>query len=164
MALTQDEPQVRLRLPLPVCLFPTVFIIPQLATYLQLRLRPRHYPYGHADGWLPLSCLLVVAFMAVLLHRRGGTTLTPTEVRVNNSRRKRIPWARVQAISDEWYLGSKRVILWTDDGQRIPLHAPVTLLGNVGRWRFDRDFHRIGYWWLAHRGPDWRPIPPEFRR
>jgi hypothetical protein len=29
---------------------------------------------------------------------------------------------------------------------------------------YEREYHRIGQWWLAHRGESWRPVPDETPR
>lgn len=98
---------------------------------------------------------VVLIAEALLLQRWFGVTLTETDAIVYGLRRRRVPWSRIQAVTHEPFLGSRRVILWTDSG-RVPLRAPSTYLG-LGSERFDRDYHRLGQSWLAHRGPDWQP-------
>ena len=56
--------------------------------------------------------------------------------------------------------GSARVSLILESGERVTLRAPTTWWG-LGDAQYDRDFHRIGQWWLAHRGQSWRPVRPE---
>lgn len=105
--------------------------------------------------WLWIALLLLLPGIA--LQRWFGITLTPTHARIHNLRRRSIAWADVQAITDEPFFGVHRVLLWTADGRRIPLRAPMTTLGRLGWRRFERDYHQIGRWWLTHRGPNWTP-------
>ncbi len=58
-------------------------------------------------------------------------------------------------------------MLWTAT-ERIPLPELSTVLG-LGRERVEEDYHRIGQWWLSHRGAEWTPVrtatpPPAVRR
>ena len=164
MTQTQDEQAVRLRLPLLWSLFPLIVVIPDASLYLRYRLHPDRYPYGHFGGWQLTSYVVIALTAGVIANRAIGVTLTSAALRFGKVRRRHIPWADIQAISYDSYLTSRRVIVWTADGHRIPLPAPSTVVFWLGRGRFDRGYHRIGQWWLDHRGPDWRPIPPEFRR
>ena len=73
---------------------------------------------------------------------------------------KRLPWQQVQAVLRFDELGSRRVCLILESGRRVNLRAPTTVLG-FGAARYEQEFHRIGQWWLAHRGQSWRPLRPE---
>jgi hypothetical protein len=57
-------------------------------------------------------------------------------------------------------LGTDRVRLVLENRQVVNLRAPTISFG-FGAARYEHDFHLIGQWWLAHRGPSWRPIAPE---
>jgi hypothetical protein len=83
-------------------------------------------------------------------------------VLVDPFRRRRIPWRDVQAIT----MGG-----WTDhhttlhlaNGRTVRCAYPCRSL--FARRRVEADYHRVGQWWLAHRGPDWRPAvapPPPY--
>ncbi|MEW2401725.1 hypothetical protein [Streptomyces sp. NPDC046862] len=95
----------------------------------------------------------------LLLAPRFGITLTSSAAVVRNLRRRTIPWSNVQAIHIEPYMGTRRLVLYEAGGRRTPLRAPITgfLAWDSG---FEEKYHTIGRWWLAHRGPDWTPVPP----
>jgi hypothetical protein len=61
----------------------------------------------------------------------------------------------VQGIAVE----GRSVVLYRETGKpvRVPYPSPSWF---VPRQRFEADYHRIGQWWLAHRGPDWHPLVP----
>lgn len=88
-----------------------------------------------------------------------GITLTPSAAVVRNLRRRTIPWVSVQSVRVERIMGGRFVALYEADGRRTRLRAPMT--GFLQRDRdFERKFHTVGQWWLAHRGNDWVPVPP----
>jgi hypothetical protein len=89
-----------------------------------------------------------------------GVDLTRKCAVVRGIRRQSIPWQHVQAVLPFEQLGTGRVCLVLESGQRVNLRAPSSFMG-LGGARYERDFHRIGQWWLAHRGQGWRPLPPE---
>jgi hypothetical protein len=68
---------------------------------------------------------------------------------------RRVPWRDVQGIAVE----GRSVVLYRETGKpvRAPYPSPSWF---VPRQRFEADYHRIGQWWLAHRGPDWHPLVP----
>jgi hypothetical protein len=70
--------------------------------------------------------------------------------------RREIRWAEVQAVTAESELGTARVRVWLSGGRAVTLPVPTTTFG-LGRRRFERQYHQIGRWWLAHRGADWAP-------
>jgi hypothetical protein len=112
------------------------------------------------DGDFYFIAVMIISLVVIpefLLLAWFGVNLTPTHAVVNSIRRDRVSWGRVQAVVEEPFLGGRRVVLWTDEGRRIPLRAPIVDFTSVGARRFDRDFHTIGQWWLQHRGPDWQP-------
>lgn len=83
-----------------------------------------------------------------------GITLTPTTAVVNGFRRRRVPWSDVRAVTQEDFLGGRRIVLWTTTGRRIVVRYPVVDFSGLGRTRFEAGFHTIGQWWLAYRsGP-----------
>lgn len=59
--------------------------------------------------------------------------------------------------------GSSLVRLILENGKKVTLRAPTRIWG-LGCAAYDRDFHRIGQWWLTHRGESWRPLLPEAPR
>lgn len=106
--------------------------------------------------WSVMICLVS---LEILLLRRLGVTLTPREARVHNLRRRVVPWSEVQAVVPDTELWTRRVVLITETGERIGLRAPTSYWG-MNRAGYERDYHRIGQWWLAHRGVDWTPAWP----
>jgi hypothetical protein len=107
----------------------------------------------------PGLALVSALFIAegLLLPRWVGVTLTETHAIVYRRLRRRVPWSQIQAITQEPFLGSRRVVLWTRQG-RVALWAPTTCFGLCAK-RFERDFHALGQFWLAHRGDAWEPEP-----
>jgi hypothetical protein len=95
-----------------------------------------------------------------LWGRTMGVDLTPECADVRGLRRSRLAWRDVQAVVRHQRQGAWEVRLILEGGQTEKLRAPTTLW-DVGAARYERDFHRIGRWWLAHRGESWRPVLPE---
>ena len=112
-------------------------------------------------GWLAVGCL----YLAMpWVNRTFGVDLTPEFANVRGFRRRAVPWARVQAVvSDKKSNGAVVVRLILENGKRVTLRAPTRIWG-LGGAAYDRDFHRIGQWWLTHRGESWRPLLPEAPR
>ncbi len=106
---------------------------------------------------LVMGCVLVAEALWI---RSFGVDLTRESANTRGVRRRSIPWQQVQAVLRHDQFGSARVSLILESGQRVALRAPTTWWG-VGDAGFERDFHRIGQWWLAHRGESWRPVRPE---
>ena len=48
------------------------------------------------------------------------------------------------------------VQLILESGEAVTLRAPTLSVWGSGGAEFEGDFHRIGQWWLAHRGESWR--------
>jgi hypothetical protein len=148
---------IRFRQPIAQVALSGVVCLPILFDLLSPR------PDGYHRSTTEIVVLVVVlltVLSAAAFSRTFGVILDPEVARVNGLRRQVVPWRRVQAVSTESMLGTRRVVLWTDDGGRIPLRAPTaTIFGG----RFDVKFHQIGQWWLAHRGADWKPVPPAQR-
>jgi hypothetical protein len=108
-----------------------------------------------------LPLLMGCVFVAEALWTRSfGVDLTQESANIRGVRRRSIPWHQVQAVLREDQFGSARVSLILESGKRVLLRAPTTWWG-VGDAGYERDFHRIGQWWLAHRGESWRPVRPE---
>lgn len=107
--------------------------------------------------WLALSCITVTQAMWV---RSMGVDLTPELAIVRGYRRTRVPWAQVQAVVQRRRWGVWVVQLVLEEGKPVWLRAPTTGW-NFGDARYERDFHRIGQWWLDHRGEAWRPLRTE---
>jgi hypothetical protein len=111
--------------------------------------------FGESDV---LSGGLIAAWLCLWLAGVGaqfwfGVDLRPTEAVVNSIRHRRIPWAEIQAVTQEPFMGGRRVVLWTVAGERVPLRAPCVDFTGIGAESFERRFHLIGRWWLDHRAP-----------
>ena len=102
---------------------------------------------------------VVLPSVALVASRTFGVTLTQSAAVVHGLRRRIIPWAGVQAVQIESFLGSRTVVIYEAGGRRTRLRAPITGFLNWDRG-FEEKFHTIGRWWLAHRGADWAPVPP----
>jgi hypothetical protein len=89
-----------------------------------------------------------------------GVDLTPEFAYVRGPRRRRVAWPDVQAVVRHQRQGAWEVRLILESGKTEKLRAPTTMWA-FGAARYERDFHRIGQWWLAHRGEFWRPVLPE---
>jgi hypothetical protein len=116
-----------------------------------------------ANGWHVSAGQLILSGVLVaeaLWIRTFGVVLTEEAAIVRGLRWQNLPWKRVQAVLPFDELGSRRVCLILESGRRVNLRAPTTMLG-LGAARYEQDFHRIGQWWLAHRGQSWRPLRPE---
>jgi hypothetical protein len=98
-----------------------------------------------------------------LLIRSFGVDLTPEFANARGFRRRCVPWSQIQAVLGYRQMGADRVALVLDSGERVVLRMPATYWGSgaVTDVRYREDFHRLGQWWLAHRGPSWRPVQPE---
>lgn len=112
---------------------------------------------GLAPFWLAGAGVMVATSLWTLTW---GIDLTPESADLRGVRRRSIPWQEVQAVISHEQLGSRTVQLIPEHGRPVQLRAPTSTLG-MGRAAYERDFHRIGQWWLAHRGESWRPIRPE---
>jgi hypothetical protein len=117
-------------------------------------------------GWpeLALGYLLVSALWVALglWMRTRGVDLTQESVVVHAVRRRSIPWSQVQAVLRQVEpLGTWAILLILHGGERVVLRLPTTVWGGSGGAEYERSFHRIGQWWLAHRGASWRPERPE---
>jgi hypothetical protein len=112
---------------------------------------------------LGLKCMWVLLVALTLWGMTWGVDLTPESANVRGIRRRSIPWREVQAVMRYEQLGSTTVRLILENGKPVTLRAPARLWG-LGGAAYDRDFHQIGQWWLAHRGESWRPLRPEAPR
>jgi hypothetical protein len=133
--------------------------------FLAMRALELMVPVGSPGGsWLTgYNGLLVIGGVFVLESlwiRSFGVDLTPEFANVRGLLRRHVRWDQVQAVQCFSRLGSDRVCLVLENGQVVNLRAP-TISWGFGAARYEHDFHRIGQWWLAHRGPSWRPIGPE---
>jgi hypothetical protein len=118
-----------------------------------------------SDGnWDPLPLVLGSVFVGEALWMRTfGIDLTPESAKVRGIRRRSVPWSQVQAVLGYRQMGADRVALVLDSGERVVLRVPYTYWasGAATAAKYREDFHRLGQWWLAHRGPSWRPVRPE---
>lgn len=110
-----------------------------------------------------LAVLGFVIIAEALWIRGMGVDLTPELARVRYLRRRDIPWHQVQAVVRSQLFGSWRVRLILENGDKVTLRAPTTFF-EWGCAEYERDFHQIGQWWLAHRGESWLPVRPEAPR
>jgi hypothetical protein len=106
---------------------------------------------------LSLFCMWGLVVAVSLWGLTWGVGLTPESANVRWIRRRSIPWQEVQAVLRYEQTGSSMVRLILENGKPVTLRAPARLWG-LGGAAYDRDFHRIGQWWLAHRGESWRPV------
>jgi hypothetical protein len=107
--------------------------------------------------WLALGCLSIAQG---LWQRTLGIDLTSCSANLRGFRRRSIPWQQVQAVVHHRRLGTWGVRLIRQSGKPVMLRVPVSTWG-FGSAAYERDFSRIGAWWLAHRGESWRPVAPE---
>jgi hypothetical protein len=108
--------------------------------------------------FVSLGCLMAIE---ALWLRTRGIDLTPEFAVVRGFRRRSIPWSDVQAVLyRRRKFNTWDVQLILASGKPVALRAPTKWLG-FGVARYDRDFHRIGQWWLAHRVDSWTPAPPQ---
>lgn len=92
--------------------------------------------------------------------RTFGVVLTAEYASIRGLRRRRVPWSEVQAVVRHRQLGSWLVQIIPEHGDRITLRAPSSFWG-MGSADYEREYDRIGQWWLAHRGESWRPVRAE---
>jgi hypothetical protein len=109
-----------------------------------------------AVAWLVAGCLWVAGGLWI---RTLGVDLTPESAIVRGFRRRSVSWQEVQAVVR--VSGGWRVHLILESGEAVTLLAPRLTAWGSGGAEFEGDFHRIGQWWLAHRGESWRPVRPE---
>jgi hypothetical protein len=104
------------------------------------------------------GCLYVWLGLAMRIF---GVDLTHDFAVVRGLRKRKVPWAEVQAVvSDDGKYGTSVVRLILDSGELVRLPFP-TSYWRKGNAECERDFHRIDQWWITHRGGSWRPVLPE---
>jgi len=114
--------------------------------------------FGHplVVSQLVVGCVLVAGALGI---RTQGVDLTPEFAIVRRVRRRNVRWSEVRAVVQ--VNGGWRVRLILDSGEVVRLSAPRATGWGASGIQFERDFHRIGQWWIAHRGESWRPTHPE---
>jgi hypothetical protein len=116
---------------------------------------------GHplvALAWLTLACVRVPI---ALKQRSFGVDLTPQHAIVRGFRQRDVPWQEVQeVVSCKKWNGTSVVGLILTTGESVMLRAP-TSFWREGDRQYERDFHRIDQYWLAHRWESFHPLPPE---
>ena len=117
----------------------------------------RHF---FALSWLVLGCASIVKALSL---RTMGVDLMPESANVRGVRGRSVSWKDVQAVVRHRRQGTWGVRLILESGKPVRLPAPTTWSG-FGGAQYEQDFHRIGQWWLAHRGESWRPLCPEAPR
>jgi hypothetical protein len=101
---------------------------------------------------IQLAIMLMLVALLFGLNSWFGITLTPVMAVVHNVRRRQLRWSDIAAVTQQSFFGSRRVVLWTNDGRRTALRVPIMAFPGLVRRPFDHDYHLIGRWWLAHRG------------
>ncbi len=89
-----------------------------------------------------------------------GVDLRPESATVRGLRRQTIPWADVHEVVFRRRLDAWLVQLVTTTGKRVTLRATVTRRGPRAL-AFERDYDRIGQWFLAQQGTSGRPADRE---
>jgi hypothetical protein len=108
--------------------------------------------------WLGLGC---GSASIALQQWNSGVDLSPEHAIVRGFRRRNVPWREVQeVISHTKSNGTSEVGLILENGESVMLRAPTSF------WRkyddqYERDFHCLDQYWLAHRGGSWHRVPPE---
>ena len=116
-----------------------------------------HRPF--ALFWLALGSVSVALGS---FRRNFGVDLTPESATVRRVLRRKVAWQEVQAVIHTRSRGRVSVVqLVLETGKPLTLPAPRTGWRRSGAVEFERDYNRIGHWWLAHRGVAWRPVRPE---
>jgi hypothetical protein len=72
-----------------------------------------------------------------------------------NFRRIEVPWRDVQAVA---FGKGGSLVLYRADRTEVRCAYPCGSVPFVSWKRVDADYHRVGQWWLAHRGADWKPV------
>lgn len=109
--------------------------------------------YSRTDGdphvaWLVFWALLVIGE----LYRswRPVATMTPTMIVVNNVRPKEVAWHRIRDITTAKRVGSARIVLEIDNGDRVVMDGPTG--GFLVRGHFDATLEQIRRAWTERRG------------
>jgi len=112
--------------------------------------------------WLALCWLVIACAFAseALWFGICVVELTPDSANLRGLRRRSVPWQDVQAVVRHRRLGACTVRLVLESGKPAMLRVPTSTWG-LGGEDYERDFHRIEQWWLAHRGRSWRSVRPE---
>jgi len=110
--------------------------------------------------WLALCWLVIACAFAAeaLWFGIAVLELTPEAANLGGFRRQSIPWQDVQDVVRYRRLGAWTVrLLVPESGRPALLRVPASTWG-LGGQEYDRDFHQIEQWWLAHRGESWRDL------
>lgn len=115
--------------------------------------------------WVALFSLVIgcLNLWGGLAMRILGVDLTHESAVVRGLRRRKVPWAEVQAVvRDDGKFGTFMVRLILDSGEsvRLPFPKSFWLKRNA---QCQRDFHLIHEYWVAHRGEFWRTVSQEAR-
>jgi len=105
--------------------------------------------------WLVLGCAMVVE---ALWLRTRGIDLTDESAVLLGVRRRTIAWRDVHAVVRRRKFGTWVVQVVPASGKPVTLRAPTTW--GMAVPEYERDFHRIEQWWLAHRSSPESPAPP----
>jgi hypothetical protein len=119
---------------------------------------------GASPADLPIAVavtVLVLGFL-VAMQRRNIVVIGFGWLKVRSGYRTHtIPAADIQAVTLDRVLGSRVVTVWIRTGKARRASAAGRTDG-VFRQHFERDWRRIGDWWLASRGTDWQPGVPQW--
>jgi len=114
-------------------------------------------------GFLPWLFLVIGSAVVVeaLWLWKSGVDLLPEHALVRGFGRRVVPWREVQAAVRRPQAGGWLVQFVLESGKPVTLRAPMISWGFGGQRgvaAYERDYRRIGQWWLAHRGPSWREV------
>ena len=146
---------------MPLLVVGLFFLAMRALEWMVLAGRSPGGPWSTGNNDALIMCGVFV--LESLLIRSFGIDLTPESANVRGFRRRHVPWSQIQAVLGYRHWGADRVALVLDSGERVVLRMPATYWGSGAATdvKYSEDFHRLGEWWLAHRGPSWRPVRPE---
>ena len=116
---------------------------------------------GDGAGFAPVVAALLGGTVGVTLVARMKVVLSPERLIVRGWRQWDLSWSEVQAVAPPprgWFR-TRSVSVYDGRGWR-PLRA-LTVSWPWESARVEQQYHQVGQWWLAHRGADWRPAPPD---
>lgn len=114
------------------------------------------------EGFFWATMLVPLVVLGLATWSEAGVILGRYGLAEGVGGRRQTSWARVQAVTVHGTTSFCCPTLWVDDGRKVPLWGLGTVAG-YGRDRADQACERIAAHWVAHRGPDWRPIRPPGR-
>ena len=116
---------------------------------------------GLGTGWRVFGVFALGLTLVVLLTRflPDGVELRPDALVVRGLFKPNVvAWRDVAGVRVDRY--GRLVVLERPHGQSVTLVYPGRGLLVLDQQHVEREYGRIVEWWLAHRAPDWRPVPP----